>query len=85
MFKAADFLHDLTNISWNDVLIQSDPNEALATWYHLFTSVLDKHAPMTKKRVSNQHSLILKFWKLLRKDSIIKPTKCLKSTKSKGI
>ena len=59
----------------NNVLLFKDPNEALNFWYLMFTHVLDRHAPKTKKELnpgSDQNGLLLKFWKLLNLDNFIK-------------
>ena len=53
-FKKFDkdaFLYDLSKVSFNPVYQYIDPEKALDIWYSLFLPVLDKHAPIRKKRV----------------------------------
>ena len=39
------FLEDLSNVSWNDIDLLTDVNEALDLWYNMFNEVVDKHIP----------------------------------------
>ena len=45
-FKSSDFLEDLSHLDWDSVQDSDDPNEMWNIWSHLFTSTVDKHAPM---------------------------------------
>ena len=48
-FNETKFLRDLGMVDWNRVTTHNDPNEMLDIWKHLFTSAIDKHAPLRKK------------------------------------
>ena len=50
-FNADNFLSDLHKLSWYDVYNCTCPDAALDTWKTLFLEVLDKHAPLRRKRV----------------------------------
>ena len=52
-FNKDAFLSDLSNASLNNVYNHTDPDAALAEWYSVFLSVLDRHAPFRTKRVKN--------------------------------
>ena len=52
-FDPIGFKNDLTQMPLNNVLLFKDPNEALNFWCLMFTHVLDRHAPKTKKRVKS--------------------------------
>ncbi len=54
-FDKDSFLNDLMTVPWEIVTQSSDPEEALSTWYELFLTVLDKHAPVKTKRVKKWH------------------------------
>ena len=53
-FDETLFLQDLSQINFDNVLQQSDPEKALDIWYALFSSVLGKHAPIRTKRVKRK-------------------------------
>ena len=55
-FHPEAFCHDLQQASFHEVLNHTDPNNALQLWYHLFLAILNKHAPVKKKRV--RHPLL---------------------------
>lgn len=48
------FLQDLSCVPFDNVHRHNDPDEALAEWYSMFLRVLDKHAPVRKKRVKHE-------------------------------
>ena len=48
-FNETEFLRDLGMVDWNRVTTHNDPNEMLDIWKHLFTSAIDKYAPLKKK------------------------------------
>lgn len=50
-FSQTAFLSDLSKTPFDNVLHTNDPEVALTTWYELFLEVLDRHAPIRKKRV----------------------------------
>jgi hypothetical protein len=52
-FSKDEFLFDLENTPFNDVLLSYDPNTALSIWYSLFLKVLNKHAPLRERRVKS--------------------------------
>ena len=52
-FEEDAFLSDLGRVEFSSVFSTSDPNEALDIWYNLFTTVLNKHAPLRRKRVKH--------------------------------
>ena len=41
---------------WNTVFSQANPETMWDVWKKLFMEVVDKHAPLQSKRVSNKHS-----------------------------
>ena len=48
--KIAMFNDELLKVTWNDVVACTDTNKAYALFWNLFSSLLNKHIPMTKKR-----------------------------------
>ena len=52
-FDAIAFWNDLDATNFDLVYLYNDPESALDTWYDLFLSVLNKHAPMKKRRVKS--------------------------------
>ena len=50
------FRHDLKNAHWDLLNISDDPNDMLYSWEKLYLEVLDKHAPLRKRRVRNRPS-----------------------------
>ena len=53
-FEPLAFLHDLSQMPFSEIYQFTDPDTALHKWYELFLSVLDKHAPLSKKRVKHK-------------------------------
>ena len=50
-FSEERFLLDLSKQPWDHVYFYADnPNSVLEIWRKLFTDVLDKHAPIQKKK-----------------------------------
>ena len=47
------FLRDLSSAPFAAVLEVSDPTTVLATWYEAFLRVIEKHAPLRRKRVKH--------------------------------
>ena len=50
-FNEGDFLRDLSSAPFAAVLEVSDPTTALVAWYEVFLPVIEKHAPLQRKRV----------------------------------
>ena len=50
-FKEQDFVNDLLQAPFESVFSITDPSCALRLWADIFSSISDKHAPMTKKRI----------------------------------
>jgi hypothetical protein len=48
------FLYDLSSSNFADVYNCSDANDAVALWYDIFLPIVDKHAPIRRKRVKHQ-------------------------------
>ena len=53
-FDERGFLMDLHVIPFENVYNFSDPNVALSHWIDVFLDVINKHAPLEKKRVKHQ-------------------------------
>lgn len=47
-FCENDFIRDIGNINWNQVLILNEVEKAIQLFNELFTSVADRHAPLRK-------------------------------------
>ena len=52
-FNQSLFLYDLSKVPFSNVFRFSDPNDALNSWYELFLTTLNKHAPLRRKRVKH--------------------------------
>ncbi len=50
-FVAEHFIHDLSNMPWEDIENIDNPNVAWKFWESNFKTVLDRHAPIRHKRV----------------------------------
>ena len=48
-----DFLKDFNSAPFSAVFSVSDPSKALSAWYETFLSVIEKHAPLRRKRVKH--------------------------------
>ena len=55
-FNKAEFLRDLRMIDWSRVTTHNNPNETWDVWKHLLACVINKHAPLRRKRVKNKRS-----------------------------
>ena len=53
-FNKTLFLQDLSQSPFFEVFNFSDPAEALAFWYDTFLPIVNKHAPLRRKRVKHQ-------------------------------
>ena len=56
-FSENDFLDDLSNAPFNTIEYENNPSICIQTWYNIFNSVLDKHAPVVVKRVRKDRQL----------------------------
>ena len=55
-FSEQMFLTDVASINWIRALGQTDDiNILVSNWSSLFSSVIDKHAPVQKMRVSDKY------------------------------
>lgn len=52
-FNEKRFLEDLYSMPWDLTELSDDPNDKLYIWQSMFLEVLNKHAPLRKKRVRN--------------------------------
>ena len=52
-FDKDTFFHDLNSASFDNVLNSSDPNQALDSFYNTILPIMNKHAPLRKKRVKS--------------------------------
>ena len=50
-FSEVDFLTDLSNQNWSSLTAYDDPDECTDLFIKLFSSILQKHAPLKRKRV----------------------------------
>ena len=53
-FNITDFQSDLHNTPFDNVYSTTDPDIALEIWYNLFISIVDKHAPLKKRRIKHK-------------------------------
>ena len=53
-FGNDQFLDDLSNVPWGTAYIYDDVDDLWHHWATLYTEVLDKHAPVEKKRVRGE-------------------------------
>jgi hypothetical protein len=53
-FDQNKFLSDLNCADFSAVYSCSTPNDAVSMWYNIFLPIVDKHAPVRKKRVKQQ-------------------------------
>ena len=52
-FNKAAFFNHLHWAPFTEVLHCSDPDNALATWYNVYLNVVNRHAPLKRKRVKH--------------------------------
>ena len=55
-FNHHHFLDDVAQQPWNRIFSETNPEAMWGVWKNLFMEVVDKHAPLQSKRVSNKHS-----------------------------
>ncbi len=56
-FVAEHFIHDLSNMPWEDIENIDNPNVAWKFWESNFKTVLDRHAPIRHKLLNDLLSL----------------------------
>ena len=88
-FDQDAFLWDLSLALFANVFSFSDPNQALTAWYEAFIPVVEKHAPIRRRRVKHPtlpqwlSPEIIKAMKL--RDSLKRDKKYLRTRRNKGI
>ncbi len=55
-FNEHAYLNDLNNLNWGEVCTHNDPNLKWTEWLNLVMSVINKHAPLKKKRIGKRRS-----------------------------
>ena len=50
------FIQDLSRVYWDDLVDYDDPNAIVDMWTIMFTSIIDKHAPLRKRKGKNTYS-----------------------------
>ena len=55
-FNHHHFLDDVAQQPWNKIFSETNPEAMWEVWKDLFMEVVDRHAPLQNKRVSNKHS-----------------------------
>ena len=55
-FNHHHFLDDVAQQPWHKFFSETNPEVMWDVWKNLFMEVVDKHAPLQNKRVSNKHS-----------------------------
>ena len=52
-FNKDSFLLDLANASFDNILSSNNPDEALSTFVDIFMNLVNKHAPLKRKRIKS--------------------------------
>lgn len=83
-FHEQNFLNDLARVNWNAVYNCSDVNKSAEVFDKLFLKVINKHAPLKKRRVRKNCSpwITEEVIKMMRKRDKLKQT-AIKSNKDK--
>ena len=55
-FNHHHFLDDVAQQPWNKLFSETNPEAMWDVWKDLFMEIVDRHAPLQNKRVSNKHS-----------------------------
>ena len=55
-FNTEDFLRDLEQKYWDNIYHFEDPNKMWKIWKCMLMEVIDKHAPLRSRRISNRKS-----------------------------
>ena len=50
------FIQDLSRVYWDDLVDYDDPNAIVDMWTKMFTSIIDKHVPLRKRKCKNTYS-----------------------------
>ena len=50
------FIQDLSRVYWDDLVDYDDPNAIVDMRTKMFTSIIDKHAPLRKRKGKNTYS-----------------------------
>ena len=50
------FIQGLSRVYWDDLVDYDDPNAIVDMWTKMFTSIIDKHAPLDKQKGKNAYS-----------------------------
>ena len=50
------FIQDLSRVYWDDLVDYDDPNAIVDMWTKMFTNIIDKHAPLRKRKGKNIYS-----------------------------
>eukprot|EP00794_Sanderia_malayensis_P015140 gene15140-16696_t len=68
-FREENFLNDLNSVNWKGIVTKTnDINQIVDEWSNMFSMILEKHAPMRNRRVSEKFSpWLTKGFKLLCK------------------
>lgn len=53
MFNQDNFIEDVKNVRWSNVLSEKDPEKALGKFWEIFMPLVEKHAPLRKFTVRN--------------------------------
>ena len=53
-FQAQDFRADLSSLPWDDIKSHDNVDDMWRTWKNLFLAVINKHAPIKKRRTRNK-------------------------------
>ena len=54
-FNEELFLNDLATVNWQSILIcNQDINEVVQNWTNILSLVIEKHAPLIERRVSDK-------------------------------
>ena len=52
-FNKSGLFNDLQWTPFTEILNSSDPDKALSTWYNVYLTVVNRHAPLKRKRVKH--------------------------------
>ena len=55
-FNKEKFLEDLGQVYWEDLVDYDNPDAIVYLWTKMFTGILDKHAPLRKRKGKNTYS-----------------------------
>ena len=55
-FNKEKFLDDLGQVYWEDLVDYDNPDAIVYLWTKMFTGILDKHAPLRKRKGKNTYS-----------------------------